>query len=208
MLSTVRRMIGLNELSASAFYEVEDRLRFTKDMWELEQAEFRRMFVCDEMMSGLRQEKLVQEASVFMYHAFTFDTFEMYKKKLGNATFPIPFHSNGFKPNAFRIKGEVWAVRPYHYPKLDKYRENGVSFQRTPVRLVVPYHEKIATTDGAEYRQKHHIVRAMMYIAIPDYWKKLMDNGYLFDKVKVFNQGKPLGPYHHFTEDEYVIKNS
>lgn len=109
---------------------------------------------------------------------------------------PIP----GYPPIA-KIKGQLFAIRPQRFISLDNYKENGVQFLRERVKLIVPYRavkwlsdpsiapldmEPYAIEQGNPYiangnvpsmyttKEKVVIIRAWMYIGVPEYWDKLI----------------------------------
>lgn len=109
---------------------------------------------------------------------------------------PLP----GYPPIA-KIKGQLHAIRPYQFINLDNYKENGVQFKRERVKFIVPYRavkwlndpsvapldmEPYAIEQGNPYvangnvpsiyttKERVVIVKAHMYIGIPEYWDKLI----------------------------------
>lgn len=106
----------------------------------------------------------------------------------------------GYPPIA-KIKGQLYAIRPQSFINLDNYKENGVQFQRERVKLIVPYRavkwlsdpsiapldmEPYAIEQGNPYvangnvpsmyttKERVVIIRAWMYIGVPEYWDKLI----------------------------------
>lgn len=104
-------------------------------------------------------------------------------------------------PPSAKIKGQLHAIRPYQFLSLDNYKDNRVQFLRQRVKLIVPYRAVKALRDPAiapfdmeeadiirgnphvangnvptvyATKEKVVIIRAHMYIGIPEYWDKLI----------------------------------
>lgn len=181
----------------------------TPDRLWLERHDWRLLFVYCEMMHSRRMYHMLQEDSINLCKAFTeTDDWVMYKKKLGEETFPIAFKSDLGKP--LRIKGEIHAVRPHlFWNLLDKRFLNGTEFRRERVKLWVPYHIKHqgVTIDHNEFIQR---ISAFMYVGVPEYWNTQIDGGYSFAPVSAFKSnkewvdGKRISSYYHYSrlEDE------
>lgn len=119
-------------------------------------------------------------------------------------------------PPTAKIKGELHAIRPYQFKELDRYKENGVQFIRRRVKLIVPYRAvkwlrdpAVAPFDMEEadiergnpyitngnvpsvYATKEMVVvvRAHMYIGIPEYWDKLI-SAFDYKSVQTYQSKK------------------
>lgn len=104
-------------------------------------------------------------------------------------------------PPSAKIKGQLHKIRPYQFINLDNYKENGVQFSRKRVKLIVPFRAVKVLRDPATvpldmeemdilrgnphvangnvpsiYATKETVViiKAWMYIGIPEYWDKLI----------------------------------
>lgn len=181
-----------------------DETLFTPDIAELEQKPRHHFFVYDEMMVDNRKYDFLKEHSITMAEAFTRDKFHTWKKDLGVASFPIAFETDGFVPDAVRIKGELMLIASSHIPTLDKYKQNGVEFVRKRIRLVIPYVTVEHTGDGPVKKTRHTLVTAWMYVGVKAYWDTVM-SGYRYSRLKVHDfPGSPLKQYTCFDESEYV----
>jgi hypothetical protein len=97
-----------------------------------------------------------------------------------------------------KIKGELWLVKPSVFIELDKYMMNTVRFQRTRISLEIPLKE--ITTKGV--RRIITEQEAFMYIGITDVWEPLLDGGYLFKPMPIFNNTSLSRKYYSYTNLE------
>lgn len=180
---------------------------YTPDHLWLERHEWCLLFVYDEMQLNRRKYDLIREDSVNLGKAFTCPNWNMFKKKLGDETFPIALYDMNLAPKC-RIKGELHAIRPHlFWEVLDKKYFNGIEFRRERVKLIRPYHlqEKGVTIDHNEFIAE---TRAHMYVGINEYWLDQIDAGYLYSPVKTFSpkvklaDGHILGDYYCYSRLE------
>lgn len=204
------------DVPSSHWLNAADRVtEYTPDVAALERFEWVRIFICDEYQRDHRNYQHLTD-SVYLASAFTEDKFTLWKKKLGQLTTAIPLHTEDQGPqprwaDQMRgpaiIRGELHAIRPQSLFLLDRLRENGVSFERRRVKVLLPVREekwhssnagKISTTiQNVE-------MRAWMYVGVPGFWEPLLDGGYLFDQVKIYTPTNPqLSHYSYFSPMEY-----
>jgi hypothetical protein len=182
----------------------------TSDIRQLEEHQYQLMFVYNQMQRGHRMyQPMLEKHSIYLGSAFTAaHNFTLWKKKLGQGTYPIPLRVPMTIVQQGRIKGELMAVRPYRYLDLDNYMSNGVEFRRKKVDLLFPYryqHGSVGVNDE-EFLLK---VSAWTYIGRYNYWKDFIDAGYHFGKTRMFtpnhqySDGLLMGDYYCFTQLEY-----
>jgi hypothetical protein len=123
----------------------KDRLQFTPDYAQLSQKKSHLVFIHDDMMQLQPNHSMVVEGSMHGFYPLTYGytakKMTFVKKELGLASFPIalsirdrdelPMHI----ADEYRIRGEVYAIRPDQLIKLDIHRQNGVQFERVKVNI-------------------------------------------------------------------------
>ena len=184
--------------------------KFTFDLWKLENRQFQLLFVYDQMMKHHRMyDPMLSEHSFPIATAFTASrNFSLWKKKLGQGSFPIPLLIPYTRVPRARIKGELHSVLSYRFSDLDNYKSNGVEFRRKRVKLLVPYvrQERGVGVNDEVFVQK---VEAWMYYGRYTYWKEHIDAGYMFKPVSRYEprmreaDGIKMGGYYSFTPKEY-----
>lgn len=201
----------------------KERTYYTPDMAILEQHKYQLVFIYDEMMLGHPEYDIIKEGSAFAYNAFTAVPYTMFKEKGGKDTRALiiedPYHNILQR----RVSGELHYVEPKQFLKLDEYKENGVQFIRRRETVDVYYSQiKVAPPypvgqKPQEYRQVYGIdkpkpqlvpvktsLRAWVYVAVTDFWDKLLDAGYLYSPVNIHVPNrKEIGEYYKFTLKDY-----
>ena len=192
-----------NGVDIKAILEAADAaVEYTPDMWRLNRYEWQRLFVPDEMQRGFYRYPLIQEDSFFRARGFTEESYVMYKKKLGEATYAITLPGPVFNDPIAHIGGQVHYVRPHVFKELDRLKLNGLHFERKRVSILVPFREQVTNRTAGHERVRR--ANAWMYVGIPDYWVPQLDGGYLFDRVKKFNcKSKFVSDYYLFSKLEY-----
>lgn len=184
---------------------------FTPDLWRLEQRPRHLLFIYDEMMTKMPYTRRGTLGDPIC-PAFSKEKFSLWKKKAGKETFPIALDTGfGTIPRwaelsqaapLASIKGELYSVPIEVIKKLDNSKINGVLFTRRRVKLYVPYQEMNAS--GNPMQRQSHEVKAWMYVGNP-LWNDLLDGGYYFSPVKLFNPNDTeTDQYYFFTIDEYT----
>jgi hypothetical protein len=184
---------------------ITDSVRHSPDLGYLEQFEFQLLFTPDELRQDHPRYKLLEE-SALICGGFTEKTyaFWMQEQALADGTFErkgIPIRQDGppsvlqWLPKPLRLKGELHAIRPWQFQRIDDYKRNTEQFRRQRVNIVVPYRKLsddcyvddldrplppaiIGKGYLIEYPERVFIIRAWMYVAIPEYWNDLLDAGF------------------------------
>lgn len=174
------------------------RMRFTPDICKLEEYQYQRLFVYDEMMEKGYNHAILGDHGEFpqarkLAHAvYTDDLYVLWKKKLGSLSYPVAMRTasptrqrldDNLQPTGSRkrIKGQLFAVRPSRFVNLDIWKENGVQFRRRRVDVLVPYRSVQWNKQEGNMHSLFSVmkVKAWMYIGLKDYWDEFMDDGYL-----------------------------
>ena len=193
---------GINFPSEHEARWLTDRMRYSPDYGWLEQFEYQLLFCPDDTKTNHSHHCLIEDSSL-VATAYTIHNFNYWCMEVGEDRVPIPMltdqrhHTIRYFPPPLKIQGEIHAVRPYEFLGLDTYKLNTVQFHRKRVNLIVPYREVIqedyvlADADdprelplclqgkkGAMSPEKVYIIRAWMYVGMPEYWDKLLDAGF------------------------------
>lgn len=205
----VRRLIPSSSLGyslpdAAFFKHAQEQTKYTPDIAKLEEYEWQLYFACDETQRGHLKHDLVGEHED-KCPGWTQKSFNYWDHE---APFmpPIPMEATGYKnplpgwPDVAKIKGRILKIRSQALLKLDEYKEQGVQYRRVRARIIVPYRElkflKDANMPPADIEQvlslslgltfeKSYIVRAHMYVGIPEYWDKMIST-FEFRSVQTF----------------------
>jgi len=177
--------------------------KYTPDIAELELHKFVLLFVCDDVMRAGRNYKLIADQSAKAARGFTLKAFNFYRKRTDGTGIPMVINTqpDRFNFTALKIKGEIHAVEPTAFLKLDHHYQNGVQFRRVRTKILYPTreHGMILNKDAdgkplpkALQGPKHflfservHPITAWMYIGVPNYWNPLLDGGFEFETVSI-----------------------
>jgi hypothetical protein len=137
-------MFGLSKkvkLSLPLGEEIAEMRKFTPDMADLERQYGQFYFAYDEMKHLHPQNKMLDD-QLYIHPAFTAQHYVMLKHDLGADSHPLLFEG-GLKdrqnpPESLPIYGELGIITPRLFLELDKYKQNGVSFYRKKVPIVIP----------------------------------------------------------------------
>ena len=184
---------------------------YTYDMWKLQRFARQPLFVYDQCMQAHRMHSMIAGFSEYRGVAFTAnDNWIMWKKKLGEGTFPIPMRIPYSAQPKGRIRGELYLVDSSRIKALDEYKQNGVEFRRKPVEVLVAarHLERVVNADhNYEWQNTDKVVKthAWMYIGRNKYWEEHLDAGYNFGRCQIYNPGNLIipGRYYSFSELEY-----
>jgi gamma-glutamylcyclotransferase (GGCT)/AIG2-like uncharacterized protein YtfP len=149
---------------------------YSPDMGLLQEHQRCLIFVFDDMMAGMRNADLIVETSVTgrwpLAHVYTEDKFYFWKKDLGALSYPIALDKPVSGYTEFRhdkepgkIWGELYAIRPSAFNKLDTERENGVQYTRRRVNVKCYY-----THANPIPEIRETILPAWMYVGNHEYW--------------------------------------
>jgi gamma-glutamylcyclotransferase (GGCT)/AIG2-like uncharacterized protein YtfP len=157
---------------------------YTPDILDLERRKRVCVFVYDDMKMGGKLHEYVQETSITgrwpLYTAYTVDPFYVWRKDLGEESFPVALADQVSSAVKFadrkgpaRIEGEVYCIRPSQIVKLDFLRENGLQFFRKEVDVYIP-HSKVIYSQRQPLPALHDPARqtfpAFIYIGNGYYW--------------------------------------
>lgn len=159
----------------------------TPDLWYLNQHARQLVFIADDFKTGKKRHELLEGQLPIHPSCYTLNNFTVWKKDLGEHSFPLPFEDGidfevhgWYKPEPARLQGELYAMpSSFIWKVLDIQKDNGVQFERKRASITVPYREvrfsdkpnagvwdKIPTISKDNLRT----IRAWMYVAKPDYW--------------------------------------
>lgn len=203
----------LNGLPSKRFLrEATKEVVQTPDLYKLERSKYNLMFEYGELMDGLPSHGLITKFP--LWHAYTVETFSVWKKNDSVVPQPLALKINFEDPNiamrAFKakVRGELYKCTTADLLELDKYRSAGVQFDRRKVNIVLP----ITDEDGHPKR-----CNAWMYVGKAKFWEKPMIKDLEFSKVhrggpygefsivKTYDDNRRpwIGRYYHFTPNEF-----
>lgn len=189
------------------------RTQFTPDAHEINKNKSKLLFVHDDMAQLQPNHHLIREGSLSGFYPFNYGyttkKFSFIKKELGLKSFPIALQlSEELKDNLpmyiaeeYRIRGELYAIRPQQFFELDTHRQNGVQFKRVPVSVNVGY-KKLYRTHWftAEGTKKYNYdlgkeemltVSAFMYVGREEYWKdQLLNDAFDFQPIDIIQEDR------------------
>ena len=209
-----------------------DQSRYSPDLGYLEQSEFQLLFSPDDTRLGYSRYSLIED-SVVLGTAYSQETFSYWMQEVQAKDtvdrIPIPMRQQGtptirYFPPALKVKGELHAVRPWQFKGLDDYKRNREQFRRQRVNVLVPYRMRVdehgADLHGIEVPaalrgkghvfdlpEKVYVIRAWMYVGLPDYWDNLFDAGFRgFKTVNHYESKRPwLKGYYDFPKHSLEV---
>jgi hypothetical protein len=129
---------------------------------------------------------------------FTQSTYKVYDTKDYTILLPhtsegkaTPSWGSGDTDAAAVVRGNLTKATVTELVDLDNLYENGVKFQRTQIRVVIPY--KVNRNDGAIFATNR---LCYAYIGIASYWEPLLDQGYTTKQRKTQPSGLRVVPNH------------
>lgn len=185
----------------------------TPDLWYLNQHARQLVFIADDFKVGKPRHSLIEGQLPIHPSCYTLHNLTVYKKDLGNHSFPLPFEEGvdfdihgWYKPELARMQGELYALpSSFLWKVLDIEKDNGVQFERKRVSITLPWREVTFNDDPAAKVwvekipniSKDYIrtVRAWMYIARPEYWD---------DYIGVSLGTRPVSVYEHNSPKEWI----
>lgn len=190
--------------------------RYTPDIRTLQMNKHWYVFEYGEHMQSHRKHTfLVNDKAKFVGAAFTqFANLVMYKKDLGTFSYPIAL-SRTPKPKEVwlsdvgrpaRIKGELYCVEGTEaIVSLDIERENGVSFKRVRMTILMPYTKTMWSARTGSFVAEEFLaeVPAWFYVGIKEYWDGILDNGYSSHLVRRFPQIPNRTAYGEYVTGDY-----
>lgn len=190
--------------------------KHSPDLIQLIRYQIQLVFIPDEFQTGFPKNDLIKDCSVYLCKAETLSPFVVWKKNLGEESFPVPLKSKDglFNAQAWSeprrgsagvVHGEIHAVKPLEFfPLVDKLKLNTVLFQRERVDLCVRYnYRSFSLRDGWHMSDdKMANVEAWMYIGRPEFWDEMPLSE--LGAVRMFiPNNKFNAPYYKFTKLEY-----
>lgn len=183
----------------------------TPDVAFLESLEHQLVFVADEFMSVNPKASVLEKLKAKKeFECFSKETYTVYQKRLGRESFPIPLSVEHKTAPSLQVKGELYSMRSTALFELDKYKENGVQFQRirVPVNIPVSRYKWFKDRKHAENEAGKPLGRSRllvsseqftkqvwMYVGIEEYWP--IDGGYLFERSPVY-ESKKFNRFYYF----------
>lgn len=173
---------------------------YTPDINELERHPRQLIFVMDDMSTGGKYHDYITETNVFGRwpgcSGYTEDLFTFWNRRLGNDSYPValppefavkenePWREIPSPAPPARIWGQVYSIRPFQFKKLDFLRENGVQFKRERVQIRIPHQKTFQKPLPEVSHEMSHFMDCWMYKGVPEYFKDLIDNGFMFTPVR------------------------
>ena len=158
----------------------------TPDLVELENAEYRRLFVPDEMMSrhhrfGLIKDHLYPMAPIV---ALTQTKFSMVRCNRRSPSTVVPLRMPFADTPRRHVRGELYGVKSSRFVELDIYKRNGVEFRRTRVNLIIPM-RRLSQQYWTKERDRYSLsmeafpyeertIDAFMYVGKAKFWEPLL----------------------------------
>lgn len=190
--------------------------QLSPDLLQLAKFEWQLVFFPDEFQVGHPKNELIKDQSVFQCKAESIGPFVVWKKNLGEESYPIPMKASSFsrpswqnphKGDACAIRGEIHAVKPITmFPILDKHRQNGLQFTRERIDFICKYREQsFSLREGWHTSEpKTEFLQAWMYVGISEFWRWEQTPVCDLASVRMFkpNDDK-VQPYYQFTPVEY-----
>lgn len=201
-------------------FEIEQRLKeaaFSPDLLHLIKHEWQLFFIMDGFQKNHPKHELINRQSMFLCNAESIQPFVVWKKDLGEESYPIPMTSpeyghvprwrNPRKGDAGSVRGEIHALRPSTaIPILDKEHLNTVQFIRKRVNFMVDYrYRSFSRREGWHISEPQRaFVEAWMYVGIREYWDQFPLSE--FKMVRMYYPNNPKNPpYYRFTKSEYDV---
>jgi hypothetical protein len=211
MFNAVRKLFNRPEVISNTWdfnsqsaKSIADFYGHTPDIASLEQYEFQNVFVFNECMKKNRKHDVIADAEP-LAAAFTTDKYVVWKKNLGEKSYPILLETSGVGVGfgemssvgyPSQVLGQLYKMRPYEIAKLDTHMQNTVSCQRSWIWVDVPYRRK----DGRNISDRMvKQMRVWAHIGRPEYWNPLLDS-FTFSAVKLYNEKSLVRSYYYYNE--------
>lgn len=214
MFNAVKKLFHRDlDRSAEAWHR---QCELTPDIWYLEQFRCQHIFIADDMMTDRIHNGLLTEASLsgtdpIHPYAYTMDDYKFYIKDLGKVSHPIIMEKDAeltghvrFPPEPAQVKGELWAIRPYQFIKLDKHRQNGVQFFRKRVSIFLPATNVVYTKERPlpQLVTADGVIGAWMYFGVPEYWDNQLGGVFATKAAPLFEHDYPIPQVRKFYKFE------
>jgi len=179
----------------------KDRLQYTPDYHLLSVVRSHLVLVPDDMAQLQPNHRLVHDGSLSGFYplayGYTARRFSFIKKELGLKSFPIAlelYHELKeelpvWMSDEYRLRGEIYAIRPQQIVLLDTHRQNGVQFERVKLNVNIGYQKYYKRKTKADYfleREEMITIPMWMYIGRTEYWEDQLKAGFFdFKPVKI-----------------------
>lgn len=212
-----------------------ERVKYSPDMGWLEEQEFQLLFVTDTMRSGYAHYDKTE--GTVLCGGYTEKNYAFWLQEIGDQRTGIPIRQDKdsllrYVPPALKIKGEVQAVLSSRFDVIDTHMRNTQLFRRQRINVLVPYRMRTRETDdlgrelpialkpymGSDEQiivdnpMRVYIIRAWMYVGIPDYWNDLLDAGFRGFKTVNHYESRMKRPwllrYYDFPKHPLQLENS
>jgi gamma-glutamylcyclotransferase (GGCT)/AIG2-like uncharacterized protein YtfP len=204
----------INGLPSRRFLrEATSEVITTPDRYRLERSKYNLLLEYGELQDGLPSHDLITRHP--LCHAFTVETFSLWKKNDIIIPTAIALKLNFEDPriamiaHKIKIRGELYKCTTADLIELDKYRHEGVQFERRRINIVLPILDK-------DFEPKR--ANAWVYVGKREFWEKPLKQDLEFSKVhrggftgefspvsSYDDQRRPwIGRYYHFTPNEFM----
>jgi hypothetical protein len=194
---------AVQDAITALIHEEKQRLQFTPDYDIVGARKGNLVFIHDDMMMLQPNHGLVVQQSLSGFYPFSYGytskRLSFVKKDLALKSFPIaleirdtdnmPMHV----ANQYRIRGEIYALRPEGIIELDTHRQNGVQFQRIRTNINVGSQKQrrnhwvnASGQDQYSYfldKEEMCTVECWMYVGREAYWKDQLESEFFAFKA-------------------------
>lgn len=193
---------AVQDAITALIHEDKQRLQFTPDYEVIGSRKGNLVFIHDDMMMLQPNHDKVRHGLSGFYpfaYGYTSQRFNFIKKELGLQSFPVALQlkDDGNYPmhvaDSYRIRGEIYALRPQSIIELDTHRQNGVQFERVRTNINVPSralrHSSWTDANGKDQhrydldREEMITVPCWMYIGREAYWKDQLESEFFSFKA-------------------------
>lgn len=193
-----------------------EETKYTPDAALLFRQKYWPFFIYGEEQPGFpRSLSLVGDLPTARWTAYSFDKFSCYTHRVGRLSHPIALATDmtfgrlGLNlALPLHIRGVLVPCPPSRFLRLDRYRQNGLMYQRIWTRCVVRYSEHDFKNGAEEVTNRTYIQRCWMYVAKEDHWISQLDAGCYYPIMDRFKHSAEIAfnPHYAFTQDVYQDK--
>lgn len=212
---------GFELPSADWFEQADNQTLYTPDAWLIERFSEWNVFVYGAEQRGLKKHSKLGHEAKYRFTAYSCGYYASWVYNMGNLSFPFAMGDGIVDPDLpwydpddprwaylHRIKGEIYTIPSTQFFELDEHMLNTVMFERQRRTFEVPYRNKIMIPDGGVQPmitdRMTQVVTAWMYVAVPEFWNKIIDDGYRTKPTKTFRPSSDFLPiFSHFSKLDY-----
>lgn len=216
-MSWLNRKLAINPIPQAMLKDFQLTYNFSPDALEVQKKIAWWVFFYDSYMIGRRDySKIKNELDYKPATAFTEERFTLWKKTRHKFEAPYPIAIEDFDPrdktiwdpsdistkmkHRAQIKGELHLLSTEQILELDTTKLNGIEWQRTKVKVEIPY--VVSREDVNRSMNKFTTRECWMYVGRREYWDRLIDAGFEFQRVNIYNGRPELAPYYAWTKLE------